>query len=81
MKAQRLLPIECYIFVPLADSKGVPRTKYRCDDNLLCERCRKCLEHCECGPAQRSVTPPVKNRKPDYENQIPLCDKPELRYK
>ena len=50
-----------------------------CHEALFCQRCDKCLHHCECGPAQLPIQPKRRPRGPD-PNQMELCPKPELRY-
>lgn len=80
----KTLPIDCHIHIPLEipGSGGKQKAAYRCDDNLLCGRCSKCIEHCTCGPAQRRVERPKKLKKGEVVlDQMQLCEKPVLRLK
>lgn len=52
-----------------------------CHESILCSRCGNCLRHCECGPAQTLIQRRAKLRRGEvHEDQIPLCEKPDLHY-
>ena len=86
-KADRELPIPAVCQarggggVQVGDAKR-GRTPIACDGALICERCHKCLHHCECAGwlVRPAGGPPVKRRKKgDDPNQMALCEKPQLR--